>query len=262
MERFNKICQDIKDIKIQGATNVAKAGIKAYLLNPTTKSKKKLFSLRPTEPALFNALNLLKENSPKKIISHFDKSQEKINKYVNSKIKKNYLVYTHCHSSTITNALRYSKKKGKKFEVYNTETRPLYQGRKTARELAKEKIKVTTFIDSGMHEAIKNSDIIFIGADAILKSGVINKIGSMIVAEIAKVHKKPIYIVSDSWKFYPKNIKIEERDFHEVWKRAPKKIKIRNPAFEKIPKKYISGIISEKGILKYSEFIKKSKKLI
>ncbi len=84
----------------------------------------------------------------------------------------------------------------------------------------------------------------------------------MIVAEIAKVHKKPIYIVSDSWKFYPKNIKIEERDFHEVWKRAPKKIKIRNPAFEKIPKKYISGIISEKGILKYSEFIKKSKKLI
>ena len=262
MKRFNKICKDIKDIKIQGATNVAKAGIKAYLLNPTTKSKKKLFSLRPTEPALFNALNLLEKNSPEKIISHFDKSQDKINKYLNKKITTNSIIYTHCHASTISKALIYSKKKGKKFQVYNTETRPLYQGRKTARELANEKIKVTNFIDSGMHEAIKSSNIILLGADAILKSGVINKIGSASIAEIAKVHKKPLYIVSDSWKFYSKNVKIEERDFHEVWKRVPKNVKVRNPAFEKIPKKYISGIISEKGILKYSEFLKKSKKLI
>lgn len=262
MKRFNKICQDIKSVKIQGATNVAKAGIKAYLLNPSTKTKKKLFSLRPTEPALFNALNLLEKNSPEKIISHFDKSQDKINNYVNKKIKNNFIVYTHCHSSSVSKSLIYSKKKGKKFKVYNTETRPLYQGRRTARELAKEKIKVINFVDSAMHEAIKNSDIIFLGADAILKSGVINKIGSTSVAEIAKVHKKPLFIVSDSWKFYPKNIKIEERDFHEVWKRVPKNIKVRNPAFEKIPKKYISGIISEKGILKHSEFIKKSKKLI
>ena len=262
MKRFNKICQDIKSIKIQGATNVAKAGIKAYLLNPSTKTKKKLFSLRPTEPALFNALNLLEKNPSEKIISHFDESQDKINNYVNKKIKNNFIVYTHCHSSSVSKSLIYSKRKGKKFKVYSTETRPLYQGRRTARELAKEKIKVTNFVDSGMHEAIKNSDIIFLGADAILKSGVINKIGSTSVAEIAKVHKKPLFIVSDSWKFYPKNIKIEERDFHEVWKRVPKNIKVRNPAFEKIPKKYISGIISEKGILKHSEFIKKSKKLI
>ena len=262
MGRFNQICRDIKSIKIQGATNVAKEGVKAYLLNPTTKSKKKLFSLRPTEPALFNALNLLEKNPSEIIISHFDESQDKINNYVNKKIKNNFIVYTHCHSSSVSKSLIYSKRKGKKFKVYSTETRPLYQGRRTARELAKEKIKVTNFVDSGMHEAIKNSDIIFLGADAILKSGVINKIGSTSVAEIAKVHKKPLFIVSDSWKFYPKNIKIEERDFHEVWKRVPKNIKVRNPAFEKIPKKYISRIISEKGILKHSEFIKKSKKLI
>ncbi len=262
MKRFDKICKDIQSLKIQGATNVAKAGVKAYLLNPTTKFKNKLFSLRPTEPALFNALNLLEKNSPEEIFSHFDKSQNNINNYLNKKIKKNFIIYTHCHASTISKALIYSKKKGKKFEVYNTETRPLYQGRKTARELAKSKIKVTNFVDSGMHEAIKNSTIVLLGADAILKSGVINKIGSTAIAEIAKVHKKPLYIVSDSWKFYSKDVKIEERDFHEVWKRVPKNIKVRNPAFEKIPKKYITGIISENGILKYSEFLKRSKKLI
>lgn len=262
MKGFEKICQDIKSIKIQGATNVAKAGIKAYLMKPSKETKKKLFSLRPTEPALFNALNLIDKTLPSKVISHFDKSQEKINKYVNKKIMNKSIVYTHCHSSTISKSLIYAKKKGKKFEVYNTETRPLYQGRKIARELSKEKIKVTTFVDSGMHEAIKNCNLVLLGADAILKSGVINKIGSAVVADIARVHKKPLYIVSDSWKFYGKNIKLEERDFHEVWKRIPKNVKVKNPAFEKIPKKYISAIISEKGILKYSLFLRKAKKLI
>lgn len=262
MNRFDKICQDIKSIKIQGATNVAKAGIQAYLLKPSAKTKKKLFSLRPTEPALFNSLNLLEKHSSEKIISHFEESQNKINKYINKKIKNKFIVYTHCHSSTVSKALIYTKNKGKKFEVYNTETRPLYQGRKTARELAKEKIKVTTFVDSGMHEAIKSCDIVLVGADAILKSGAINKIGSAAVAEIARIHKKPLYVVSDSWKFYSKKVKIEERDFHEVWKRVPKNVKVKNPAFAKIPRKYISRIISEKGILKYSDFLKKAKKLI
>ena len=86
MKRFDKICKDIQSLKIQGATNVAKAGVKAYLLNPTTKFKNKLFSLRPTEPALFNALNLLEKNSPEEIFSHFDKSQNNINNYLNKNL--------------------------------------------------------------------------------------------------------------------------------------------------------------------------------
>jgi translation initiation factor 2B subunit (eIF-2B alpha/beta/delta family) len=171
-------------------------------------------------------------------------------------------VFTHCHSTNVINALVYAHKKAKKFEVYNTETRPLFQGRKTAKELAKAGIKITDFVDSAVDLALegrqgfKKISIILIGCDAILKTGIINKVGSAAIAELANLHKIPLYIVADSWKFSPKKLSLEQRDFHEVWQRAPKHIKVRNPAFELVDKKYIKGIISELGILKFDEFIK------
>ncbi|HLF53767.1 MAG TPA: hypothetical protein VI544_01170 [Candidatus Nanoarchaeia archaeon] len=262
MNKLHKIYSDIKEVKIQGATNIAKAAMTAYMLEHTSENKRKLLSLRPTEPTLSNTLNFVDKIGAKKVASHFSEAQKKINLSVFKFIKNGMVIYTHCHSTNVVNALIYAKKKGKKFEVYSTETRPLFQGRKTAKELSKNKIRVTTFVDSALLEAIKKSDLIFIGADAILFSGIINKIGSGAVAELALNHKKPFYVIADSWKFSPKNVKIEERDFHEVWKNAPKKIKIRNPAFEKVDKKYIKGIVSEHGVLNFDRFIKKMKNLL
>tara|TARA_Y100000034_G_scaffold107660_1_gene137393 strand:- start:216 stop:1058 length:843 start_codon:yes stop_codon:yes gene_type:complete len=264
-KRFNQIVKDIKEIKIQGATNIAKSALQAYFLIPTKSSKKKLISLRPTEPLLVNILN--KKQPYNEILKHFSNTLEKINKSVLKLIKSNEVIFTHCHSTSVVNALIYSKKKKKKFEVYNTETRPLYQGRKTARELKKAKIKVTMFVDSAAMIALTKSqgtkkvDKVFLGADALLKNGVINKVGSAMFAKIAYENKIPVYVLSDSWKFSSKNIKIEERDFHEIWKKLPKnsKIKIRNPAFEFVPKKYITKIVSEFGVLSYNDFLKRVK---
>lgn len=260
--KLDKLYRDIKEVKIQGATNIAKAAVSAYLSEPTPKNKKKLISLRPTEPALSNALNLIEKIGKKKVLSHFKDSQKKINRFVLGLLKNGMSVYTHCHSTNVIGALIYAKNRGKKFEVFNTETRPLFQGRRTAKELSNAGIKVTTFVDSALLEAIKKSDIVMLGSDAILKSGVINKIGSAAIAELAFDHKKPVYVVADSWKFSPKHVKIEERDFHEVWKNAPRKIRIENPAFEKVDKKYIKGIVSEYGILRFKDFVKKADRVV
>jgi len=266
---LNRIFRDIKQVKIQGATNIAKAALHAYSLSPTKTTKKKLLSLRPTEPMLANVLNKIEKQSPQEILKHFRQAQEKINKNVFKIIKNNAVVFTHCHSTNVVKALIYAKKKGKIFQVYNTETRPLYQGRKTAKELRRAGIKVTTFVDAAVAIALekkqgtKRANYVFLGADAVLRNGdIINKVGSGMISEIAKLNKIPVYIIADSWKFTPKNVKIEERDFHEVWKKAPKKIKIRNPAFEKVKRKYIKAIISEYGILTPAGFVKKVKKNI
>ena len=258
MDRLNKIYSDIKKVKIQGATNIARAAVKIY----NGKNKKKLLSLRPTEPMLSNAINFADKIGKEKVLSHFSDAQEKINKNILGLIKSGNVIYTHCHSTNVVKALIYAHKKGKKFSVVNTETRPLFQGRRTAKELSRAKIKVTTFVDSAMHEAIMKCDLVLLGADAILKRGAINKIGSDTIAELSQMHKKPLYIVADSWKFSPKNVKIEERDFHEVWKNAPKQIKIMNPAFAMIDKKYIRGIISEYGVLGFDKFVKKADRAI
>lgn len=268
LRKINKIINSIRTIKIQGARNIARAALYAYSLNPTKQTKRRLTSARPTEPMLVNVLNKIQKQNYQKILRHFSDSQKKINQNTFRIIKNKDIIFTHCHSTNVVQALIYAKKHGKKFQVYNTETRPLYQGRKTARELKKAAIRVTTFTDAAAKVAIEKENKkdkfyvnkVFFGADAILKQGVINKIGSGMFAEIAHKNKIPVYIIADSWKFSPRNVKIEERDFHEVWKYHPKAIKIRNPAFEKIDKKHIKTTISELGILSYSEFLKKVKK--
>jgi len=254
-KRFNQIARNIKEIKIQGARNIAKKALYAYSLIPTKASKKKLLSSRPTEPMMENVLDMAeKGKSLSEINNHFTEAQDKINKYVFKLIKKGDVIFTHCHSTNVIGSLIYAKKKGKNFEVYNTETRPLFQGRKTARELRKAGIKVTMFVDSALGVALskeqgtKKADKVFLGADALLKKGVINKIGSEVICQIAKNQKIPVYVVADSWKFTKKKVPREQRKLNEVWGKAPKNIKIKNPAFEFVPKKYITKIITEKGM--------------
>jgi ribose 1,5-bisphosphate isomerase len=265
--RFNRIVRDIKSIKIQGARNVARAALKAYQLIPNKISKRILLASRPTEPMMENVLDLAEQNKIpyEEIILHFDLAQEEINKHVFKLIKNNSVIFTHCHSSNVLKALIYAHKRGKKFEVYNTETRPLYQGRKTANELRKAGIKVTMFVDSavgialGKEQGTKKVSLALLGADALIDSGVINKVGSEVVARIAREEKIPFYIVADSWKFTKKDMPIEQRKLNEVWDEAPKNIKLKNPAFEFINEKYISGIVTEFGIMKYNRFVKEMK---
>lgn len=262
---FNKIISDIKSIKIQGARNVAKSALKAYLLFPSVESKRKLLECRPTEPMMFHVLHMAEEGiNDLEIVEHFDFAQDKINKIVCKLINNEDRIFTHCHSTNVINALIYSKKNGKNFQVYNTETRPLYQGRKTASDLRNARIKVTMFVDSAAATAIEKEDLkdkiyadkIFLGADALLKDGVINKIGSGMFAEIGNKNKVPVYIIADSWKFSFNKVPIEQRKINEVWDNAPKNIKIKNPAFEFVSKRYICGIVTELGLMKYDEFVR------
>ncbi|MBL7148392.1 MAG: hypothetical protein ISS82_06200 [Nanoarchaeota archaeon] len=259
MKTFKQICREIKKLEIQGAEDVAIYGLKAYSLKPKKSSIRKLLRLRKTEPMLRNALKFAERNSVKEALERIRKDGELIANYGKKLIKNNYKIFTHCHSSTVIDILREAKKNKKKFIVYNTETRPLFQGRKTAKELSRLKIKVTTVVDSGARIALTKMgkvNLMLIGADAILRDKVINKIGSGMFAQIAYDNKIPVYVAAHSWKYTPE-VEIEERSFHEIWKRAPKHVKIRNLAFESIPRKFIKGIICEKGVLSYAQFLKK-----
>lgn len=270
-KRFDKIIEDIKKVKIQGARNIAKAALYACSIYPRRgclahpEARNRLIQARPTEPMLANTLRNLKKLGYKRALAHFDYAQEKINRFVLKLIRHGDVIFTHCHSTNVVQSLIYAYK-FKKFEVYNTETRPLLQGRKTAIELRKAGIKVTQFVDSAIDIALerkqgtRKASAVFLGADAILDDGVINKVGSGMIAELAHYNKVPVYIIADSWKFSHNYFKIEERKVNEVWNNAPKNIRIRNPAFEKINKKYITRIVSELGILKLPVFLRKIKR--
>jgi ribose 1,5-bisphosphate isomerase len=285
---FESIVRDIKSLKIQGATRTAKAAVEAIrllsrehrgkravdIVHNLNKARKILFETRPTEPAMRNAINhILHEIELEANISsaierrcleaekHFEEAVSKIAKFGSKKIKNGMVVFTHCHSTFVTAILKEAKKQGTRFEVHNTETRPMFQGRITARELAREGIPVTHYVDAAARLALKKADLMLIGADAITTEGkVINKIGSELFAELAEKFDIPVYSCADSWKFDPETVfgyeeEIEKRASREIWPTPPKGVKIDNHAFEKVDPELVLGIISELGIYQPTIFV-------
>ena len=284
---IRQIAERISQLKIQGARNVAIAAIKALVkMSEETRAENKkefsedlfkaqtiLFSSRETEPLMRNAIKWIisqVENSDEKNVNSLSKivassasqflknledSKTKIAAIGSKRIKNKSIILTHCHSSTVTKLLIKANRDGKKFEVFCTETRPLFQGRITAKELVKEGIKTTLIVDSAVRSIIKDIDLVIVGSDAITSEGnVINKIGTSTIALIAREARKPFYVVSELLKFDPATIcgdyeKIEERDPSEIWKDAPKNLLFRNPAFDITRREFIHGLICEEGII-------------
>ena len=157
-----------------------------------------------------------------------------------------------------------AKKKGKKFSVYACETRPLLQGaRLTCWELLQQKIDTTLICDNMAASLMGKGkvDIILAGADRIASNGdTANKIGTYMLAVLAKHHGIPFYIVAPRSTFdlkikTGKQIPIEERNSEEVThfagvSTAPKGLKVYNPAFDVTPAKLITGIVTEYGIIR------------
>jgi len=264
---FERIINNIKNVRIQGATNIAKAGIKAFFLKPKEISEKKavmeIISARETEPLLQNALRYIiksknKKKASAKFLNYIKISQKKLVKKGSFLIKNNMNVFTHCHSSTVISILKEAKKRKKKFVVYTAEVEPLFQGRMTAHELADFGIKVIVSPDLAAEQMLKKCDIFLFGADAFLKKGIANKIGTSILCRIAKEFNIPRYSCGISSK-YARKIKLETRSSREVWDERNKKIEIINPAFDFVKRKFISKVVSEFGILPYRQFIKKAK---
>jgi len=268
--QYNEIVEKIKSLEIQGAENIAIAAVEAFAIKlketqdyaELEKSYKELKNTRATEPGLRNALRYCLENYKENpdvaafVINHFKESKEKIAEYGAKKIHDGMKVFTHCHSSTVRAIIEKAFDQGKKFEVYNTETRPKFQGRKTATKLAEKGIPVTHFVDSAGRSMLRKADLFLFGCDAITSEGkLINKIGTEMLAECAHDCRIPAYSCTNSWKFDPHTVygfdeEIEQRSPDEVWENPPKGVKIYNPAFEITAPDIFTGVITELGIYK------------
>jgi ribose 1,5-bisphosphate isomerase len=279
--------KQIKRLEIQGARNVAIAAIKAIqglasrseaptkkdFIRELTKAKDTLFASRATEPLMRNAIRLVinrvdksEEKNVKRLVEvvslaseqflgDLESSRKRIAEIGAKRIRSNSVVLTHCHSSTVTNLLKRAKYEGKVFEVICTETRPVFQGQVTAKEMLDLGLKTTFIVDSASRFFMNDVDLVLVGADAITSEGnVINKIGTSMVALVAQESRTPFYVVSELLKFDPATVsgdyeKIEERSPNEIWKNAPEGLIIRNPAFDITRRDFIHGIICEEGMI-------------
>lgn len=181
------------------------------------------------------------------------------------------VVLTHCNAGSLATVaygtalgvIRAAKEQGKRLSVIATETRPVMQGsRLTAFELHHDGVDVSLIPDTAVGHMMAQRAIkrIIVGADRVLRTGhVFNKIGTYQVATLARRHKIPFYVAAPLSTFdfesNPEDVIIEERSIDEVVrvgkKRvAPTGVRIFNPAFDMTPPELITGIITEKGVLK------------
>jgi methylthioribose-1-phosphate isomerase len=180
-------------------------------------------------------------------------------------------VLTHCNAGALATAghgtalgvIRSAVEAGKKISVIADETRPFLQGaRLTAWEMVQEKIPVTLISDnmSGHLMSQGDIDVIVVGTDRVAGNGdVANKIGTYMVAVLAKRHNIPFYVACplstiDRSIKSGLEIPIEERPSSEVkgfnnnqW--AAEGVSVRNPAFDVTPADLVTGIITEKGVV-------------
>ncbi|MDA8401407.1 MAG: S-methyl-5-thioribose-1-phosphate isomerase [Deltaproteobacteria bacterium] len=192
-------------------------------------------------------------------------------RYGASLLKDGFNVLTHCNAGALATAgygtalgvIRAAVSENKKISVISDETRPFLQGaRLTMWELMEDDIPVTLIADNSAGLLMRKGKInaVIVGADRIASNGdVANKIGTYQVAVLAKENNIPFYVAAplstiDINLESGDEIPIEERDINEVvtvfGKRiAPENAKALNYAFDVTPNKYVSAIITEKGIL-------------
>ena len=181
-------------------------------------------------------------------------------------------VMTHCNAGALATAgygtalgvIRAAHEEGKKIAVFACETRPYLQGaRLTAWELKEIGIPVTVITDSMAGHAMRTKGIALVitGADCVCANGdVANKIGTYSLAILAREHGIPFYVAAPLSTINMRrktgaDVSIEERSPREIThfgeKRiVPEGVNVWNPAFDITPAKYLSGLVTEKGIIR------------
>jgi len=287
LKKVMEAAERIRRLEVQGATNVALEAVRALVeqmktskyrdkdaaLEEISEAKRILFASRETEPFMRNAiryiewrvsesewerageLRVLIQNVSEELNRTFRSARETIAQIGSRRISSGDRILTHCHSSAVNTVFKLAKEQGIDFEVFVTETRPVYQGRITARELREAGIETTMIVDSAVRSFIKRASQVMVGADAITSEGnVINKIGTSMVALAAQEARVPFYVITELLKFDPQTIHgdyeaIEERPASEVWPDSPEGLVIRNPAFDVTRRDHIHGIICEEGVI-------------
>jgi methylthioribose-1-phosphate isomerase len=269
------------------AAQQSNANTLTELLTDLDRAFKVLHSTRPTAVNLFWALERVMgkgklaktlQEAKSTILEEALKMAEedietnrKIGAYGLKLLQDGDIVLTHCNAGSLATVaygtalgvIRAARDSGKRLSVIATETRPVMQGsRLTAFELLYDGIDVSLITDTAVGHMMATGAIndVIVGADRVLHTGhVFNKIGTYQVAILANKHNVPFYVAAPLSTFdfesAPNDVVIEDRSVDEVVKIgrkriAPKGIRVFNPAFDMTPPELITGIITEKGILK------------
>jgi len=172
---------------------------------------------------------------------------------VGALIKDGDIVFTHSYSSSVLAGLKKAKAADRRFKAIVTESRPLFEGRLMAKELAALGLPVTLVVDAAAQLFVAESDLVLVGADMVTEKFVVNKIGTYPIALVARQAQVPVYAVSELSKCIPRAFARGfevERQPDQVWSRAARGVTVRNIHFEAVPLELLAGVVTEQGVMR------------
>ena len=188
-----------------------------------------------------------------------NQSDAAIARIAQSVVPESGVVLTHSFSRTILTTMLAAHRLGKRCRVVATESRPVSEGLTLARTLADAGLDTLFIVDAAAGRWSSNTDIVLVGADAVAGDGVVNKIGTSLIALAAASAGKPVYSLCSTDKFAPPGFRHRDtaRPPQEVVRDLPAKLKVWNYYFDTTPLDLFAGIITEEGILDPMEIRKR-----
>lgn len=293
---FLKELEELKVDRISGASELARKAAQILVgftketkspdnqrfLIELTKLGKSLLAAQPESVPIFNLVNSIllatehvRESLALSDLRNFtyEKAQEfksnslkaldRIAIWGTPLIENNFKIMTISNSTAVYYLLRKAKESRTNFEVYVPESRPVFEGRLLAKKLADLGIAVHLITDASMGYFIGRINLILVGADCISETTFTNKVGTWLLALLAKDAKIPFYVASERSKFISELLR-KKGTFSgsplEVWGEKYNKIEVENPYFEQIPLSYCKKFITNDGFFLPSQIPKTIRK--
>ena len=276
---YQKLLEEVKKDHISGASELARkagrvivefcqewdGGGKEEFAKKFTDLAKELVRAQREITPVFNltnlSLNTLKTLPGKlelkqvtsalvDVVTKFEKSSsqalEKIWQEGAELLATKSTVITFSSSGSVLGTLREAHKRGKDLEVYVCESRPLLEGRRLARMLAEEGLRVKLIIDAAAGYFIPKVNSVLVGADSICETFFVNKVGTYQLVLLSHRHKKPVWVAAEENKFVSK----EARGTPAIGgQQSHAGVACLNPYFEAVPLELVDKIITDQGLL-------------
>lgn len=162
-------------------------------------------------------------------------------------------VLTHDYSSTVLESIELAVQEGHHLEVYVTEARPRFLGRKTARTLATlDRVDATLIVDGAAGHYLDECDRVAIGMDCIVDDTLYNRVGTFPIAATAAELDVPVSVFGSSAKIIEEGFAFENdfRSTSEVMREPAEGFRVENPAYDATPTHLLENVVTNDGIQK------------
>jgi len=193
-------------------------------------------------------------------VAGLDAAADRVGSTASALIRDAVTVITHSNSQTVFTALLKAWDEGKRFRVVATESRPVREGVTLAGALARRGIPATLIVDAALLPWVAKADLALVGADAVTVQGAVNKTGTALLALACRETRREIYALCGSEKFLPAECRLPPeapKDPAEVAPDCEPGVSVSNLYFEVTPLDWLTGVITEDGILRGEELLER-----